>query len=223
MRTILICLIITTCTLNVLAQKPRPFIFNECALLANDAFPVSSDYALIGQIGLDVGAYHSYRLDRRLNPIFGVEYNLMRFSILDMYDDQSHSDVQCYYHLLKIPFSVRIFLDSKKQVFIEPGVYATAPVYNLYTVSSTVIEDGIAQEKQIKDHFASTPGAGFSFGLGAQLPLKKGALLVKGGGCWGRGSVVLGEGYTDESTILYSPGVRFGVIYQFSVRKNRLF
>lgn len=223
MRIVLFCLFITTCTLNALAQKPRPFIFNECALFANDAIPVSSDYAVDGQIGLDFGAYHSYRLDKHVNPIFGVEYNLMRFSILDMYNAQYYSDVQCSYHLLKFPFSVRFFLSRNKKVFIEPGLYAVAPVSNMFTVTVTVIEDGVMKEKQTKDHFASTPGAGFSFGLGAQFPLKKGSLLVKGGGSWGLGSAILGKGYSDESTILYSPGVRFGVIYQFRVRQNRLF
>lgn len=203
--------------------KKRPYFFNEGGLYVHFSHPVYEIAAVEGAVGIVAGAYHSYTLEKRVNPVLGVEYNYMRFTAKELYNSKLQTDINAQYHLFKVPFTIRIYPGGARKFFLEPGIYGVAPLANSYMTTTTVFEDGEVKVKQIKDRFSSTPGVGFSFGLGGQIPVPYGALLLKADACWGIGKILLASGNSNESTILYSPGLKIGLIYQLDPIGNRLF
>lgn len=203
--------------------KKRPYFFNEAALYVHFAHPVYEIEPISGGIGLNFGAYHSYSLEKRANAVLGIEYNFMQFSARELYNSKLQSNVDAKYHLFRVPFSVRIYPGGDRKFFLEPGIYGVAPLANSYMATTTVFEDGEIMVKRIKSRFSTTPGAGFSFGLGGQIPIVYGALLLKADVCWGIGKILLASGESNESVILYTPGLKIGVVYQLDPTGNRLF
>lgn len=204
-------------------KSKRPFLFNECGLNLSYSLPYSTKNNLESKFGFGFAANHSYRIDKRLNPILGADYQCVRFGAKELQDGSNLRDVNSQYHLLRVLFSVRIFPGKNKKIFLEPGLFGSVPIKNSFSARATVYESGLLVEKEINDRFSSTPGAGISFGLGCRIPVKKGNVLIKADGCWGVGSVLLSNGKPNASKIFYNPGMKFGLVYQLIPSQNRLF
>lgn len=105
--------------------KKEPFIIFDAIGIAVNHTMVGHYDGLTYQWGFGMGAYHSGRNGKRLDILFGMEYNLNRQVLDYRYDGRwAHTtDIQFTVHTLSVPLFMRLHLDRGLRFFVEGGAF----------------------------------------------------------------------------------------------------
>lgn len=169
------------------------FLIAKNFSLALNEFSLSVNYTTLKKTGaedrpgLGLGVYHCFMEQRRVNIVWGLEFNLTNQFKEHMYVSHFSDD----YHVtltmgnLSAPLAARINFGKKIKFFIEPGTFLDLPVYSrLKATRVSIIFD---QNMHIAGHDTITYTGkgisflnyGFSLGMGLRIPVKKYELFIK--------------------------------------------
>jgi hypothetical protein len=153
-------LIITHLT-PLYGQKDSLLFFNEYSISINQT-DVGSNSNAEKKNGFGIGAYLSFQSQKKVNFVFGFEYN--RTNVFFKHISTSKfghyvKDVTYHYNCLSIPFLTRLNFGEKMKFFIEIGPYLDFQVGN--TPSGMPLL------------------AGISSGIGLKIPISTHELFLK--------------------------------------------
>jgi len=105
-------------------EEERTIIFDAVGVALNHTMLGGHD-GLTYQLGFGIGAYHSGRKGKRLDILFGMEYNLHRQMLNFRREGRwgYTEDVQYTIHAIAVPVFVRWHLDGKQRFFVEAGAF----------------------------------------------------------------------------------------------------
>ena len=199
------------------AQKQKSnYIFNEFGISGNYSVAVSKRYTTHSSLGGGVSIYKSFRDDSPIKTVGGIDYNFTHFEIDSIRSDygQYYTEARFRYNQFRIPFSVRFHVGKTKTFFMEPGIFLNI-LYSstLIGISHTPTLGGEMIESQ-KVRLDPDFGLGFSFGVGIQLPVKSGSLIVRVDVNKGFSYTSLAPGSASEQPLFYNSYLRLAVIYR---------
>ena len=164
------------------------FFFNEYSLSLNYSNLKNSNTE--DRMGGGAGIYFSARNDKRLNFLFGFEYNRTSQFKKNMYEGHfaNSYNVTYSFNVVSIPIAFRynFYLGKKIKLFVEPSLYL-----DLYlsaerkgTMETTMIYPNNQFEivtKEFNENIdVSNVNYGPSLGLGLKFPISKHELIIKG-------------------------------------------
>jgi len=174
-------LLLTTTVSN--GQDSTKFIFNEFCVSINRT-NVQNQFTK-DRNGFGLGVYHSFRADKKFNPIFGIEFN--RTSQFKNRIDQGHfayvTDITYTYSCLSIPAGFRYSFGSKTKFFIETGGFADIRIAShrkgtLYPYQLSENQP-IYPERKIDEKIKLSDSFGVHLGLGIRVPISNYELIIK--------------------------------------------
>lgn len=165
-------------------QNVQSLFFDEFAVSANRS--VNPDQNAKDCYGFGLGAYHSFRPDKKLNIITGIEYNRTSQFFESMYEGHfAHAtDLTYTINCFSIPAGLRINFGTNLKVFIESGAFADL-VFNSNRTGTmiTYLPDDNNQmsysEQKIDQKVKLSDSFGFYLGLGIRIPVSKFEVIVK--------------------------------------------
>ncbi|KAF0131360.1 MAG: hypothetical protein FD155_1024 [Bacteroidetes bacterium] len=165
-------------------QNVQSFFFDEFAISANRS--VNPGKAAEGLYGIGLGVYHSFRSDKKLNIITGIEYNRTSQFFESMYEGHFAHATDLIYTIncFSIPAGLRINFGTNLKVFIETGAFADLVFDSNRTGTMiTYLPDDNNQmtytEKEIDQKVKLSDSFGFYLGLGIRIPVSIIELIVK--------------------------------------------
>lgn len=204
-------------SVSLVAQESvKPALLSEFSLSGNCSLPVSSKHPVQARLGFGAAVYLPFRLDKRVNPVIGLEFVQTHFFASTVVDGDAlfYTDADFYYNQLRLPFSTRFHFGKKTTFFIEPGAFVSVVLSDFIQGTIHKSVNGNEVTERAKSNLTSSPGIGISLGFGIQTPLKKGTLLFRLDENAGSGRTYMAQGSSNESTIFYNHYLRFSVIYR---------
>lgn len=161
------------------------FIFNEFNISLNKTTPPTGDFEQ--QLGFGIGAFHSIMNHKKVNFIFGLEYNLNRQFFNSTYEGHfaNATNVQYTIHNMSIPFNLRYNIGKNIKVFTELGGFLDLIVNAkrkgvMHTYfpdeNNTVVYNEFTFKEKAK---ITGPNFGISGGIGIKIPVKTRELIIK--------------------------------------------
>ncbi len=156
--------------------------FNEFTVSANMSMVQNSNTK--NGFGGGFGIYRSWRNDKIVNIVHGIEYNYTSQTKNRIYEGSSYA----YYdnalikmHNISIPVAVRFTFGQSTKLFIETGAFMDFNVSDRRKgVYKTTDGDGIPMDVVVdEDANLDFFNYGFNAGLGARVPVKGLDLLFK--------------------------------------------
>ena len=136
--------------------------------------------------GFGLGVYHSFMSDKKLNLVFGFEYNRTSQYKKTMYEGHFAHATDLTYNLncISIPIGFRINIGSKTKVLIETGGFADLMINSNRTGTlHTYFPDENNQvnytESEIDEKAGLSNSVGFYIGLGVRIPIAGFGLIIK--------------------------------------------
>lgn len=138
-------------------------------------------------LGFGVSTYRIWNEKKKINPVFGLEYNMTRTFAEYLYTSHfsNSKNVQFTVHCASFPLGLRFCLGEKIKFFIEPGfyfevgkkreagiVYSYAP----YQQNQTWVVNYQTSSFNIK---SSASNYGIYFGAGVRIPAKRNEVVIK--------------------------------------------
>ena len=200
------------------SQKMRyDYFINEVGVSVNHSVFVSGNYGTKTSFGAGVALYRSFRENTSINPVIGVDYNFTRFSVDSIRAgfDYSYKNANFRYHQIRIPVSVRFYIENRRFFFIEPGFFVNYLVGGEIKGIEHTNKLGLVSESQFKTEINSQIGLGVSFGLGTKIPLKTGHLMLKADIVKGLSNTSFENQGSVSGPLYYNSYLRFIVLYQF--------
>lgn len=156
--------------------------FNEFTVSAN--MTMINDPNTTNGFGGGFGIYRSWRNDKIVNIVHGIEYNYSSQRKDKVFEGSSYA----YYnnalykmHNISVPVAARFTFGEKTKLFLETGLFVD---FNLSDrrvgVFNTTDQDGIPMEVEVnEDANLDFFNYGFNAGLGTRIPIKGLDLLFK--------------------------------------------
>ncbi|PKP07817.1 MAG: hypothetical protein CVU08_16005 [Bacteroidetes bacterium HGW-Bacteroidetes-3] len=136
--------------------------------------------------GFGLGAYHSFMSDKKLNLVFGLEYNRTSQIKKNMYEGHFANATDLTYSLncISVPVGLRLNIGSKTKVFIETGGFADLVIISNRTgTMHTYFPDENNEidytDTKIDEKAGLSNSFGFYVGLGVRVPMSRFDLIVK--------------------------------------------
>ncbi len=136
--------------------------------------------------GFGFGAYHSFMADKKLNLIFGFEYNRTSQFKKSMYEGRYSHFIDLTYciNCFSIPVGFRLNFGVKTKIYIETGGFADLVINaNRTGTKCTYWTDENHRinytETEIDEKTGLSNFVGFYFGVGVRIPISKYELIVK--------------------------------------------
>ncbi|MES2556529.1 MAG: hypothetical protein V4604_10285 [Bacteroidota bacterium] len=205
----------------VAQESTKPALLSEFSFSVNYSIPSSSKHPVEARPGFGAAVYLPFRLDKKVNPVIGLEFVQTRFyasTIVDG-DELFYTGADFSYNQFRLPFSARFHFGKKTTFFIEPGAFASVVLSDFIEGVTHKSVDGKEVTERVKANLTSSPGIGLSLGFGIQIPLKKGTLLLRLDENAGSGRTYLAQGSSNESTIFYNHYLRFSAIYRLPAKQ----
>jgi hypothetical protein len=116
--------LIIVISIQSFGQNKKKFFFDEFNISINRTNLKNENTE--DRFGFGFGIYHSFMSDKKINLIFGFEFNRTRQFKIRMYEGHfAHSsDLTYKINCLSIPIGVRYNLGHKIKIFVEAGGYA---------------------------------------------------------------------------------------------------
>lgn len=184
MRNIILTLTFILSITLVFGQKNSVFFFDEFSVSINRTS--LKDNNTNDKFGFGLGAYHALLESKKVNLIFGFEYNRTSQLKQSMYEGHfAHStDVTYYINCLSIPLTARINFGNRIKFFISTGpflylsigarqkgtMHTSLPNVNNQLVYKEFEFDGKAD--------ISSLNYGISLGIGINIPISKVNLII---------------------------------------------
>ena len=186
MKSLIIFFSVLISLLSAYGQKDSiDFFFDEFNINLNITTLPSNN--VNQKLGFGGGAYHSMMNQKRINLIFGFEYNLNRQFINKTYEGHyAHAtDIQYSMHNLSVPFNFRYNIGRDIKIIMELGTFI-----DLIIASKRrgIMHTYLPNENNniIYNEFSFSEGAkitglnyGLSSGFGLKVPIKKRELITK--------------------------------------------
>lgn len=138
------------------------------------------------RFGIGLGAYHSFLADKRINILFGLEYNRTNQFKKDMYEGHFATATNVTYNLncVSIPVGARLHVGNKLKLFAEVGGFADLMINSQRkgTMHTYLPDENYLitySQADFKTNAGLSNSYGFYFGLGVRVPLSKFELIVK--------------------------------------------
>jgi hypothetical protein len=136
--------------------------------------------------GIGIGAYHSFLDDKKLNLIFGFEYNRISQFKKSMYEGHfaNSTDLTYTINCISIPFGLRFNIGNQIKVIIESGGFADL-IFNSNrkgTMHTYFPDENYHigfNNFQINENAELSNFIGIYFGLGVWIPIRKNDLIIK--------------------------------------------
>jgi opacity protein-like surface antigen len=180
---ILLCLIFLTGEASK-GQDSNAFFFDEFSVSVNRTNLQNDNTE--DRYGFGLGAYHSFRSDKKLNIVFGVEYNRTGQFKKSMYEGHfAHTtDLTYTIHCISIPVGIRLNMGSKTKVFIETGGFTDLIIRaNRKGKMHTYLPDEYNQIHNTVTDFDEkvklSNSIGLYFGVGIRIPVSTYELVAK--------------------------------------------
>ena len=206
------------CSIVSIAQKNSyDYFINEAGVSVNHSVFVSGNYGTKTSFGGGVALYRSFRENTHINPVIGVDYNFTGFTVesirVDM--DYYYKNASFRYHQIRVPYSVRFHVGKQRTFFMEPGLFLNFLAGGTIKGTTHTTELGQVTESPFKTRIDEHFGLGASFGVGTQIPLKTGRLLLKADILKGLSNTSYENQGSVSGPLYYNSYLRFMVIYQF--------
>jgi hypothetical protein len=119
----LICIMVCGSSLTAVAQDVNELFFDEATVSFNRT-NVADDNTE-NRNGFGVGLYHSFLPQKRINLVFGLEYNRTGQFKKTMYEGHyaNSTDLEYNVNSFSIPFGIRLNIGGYVKFFLEGGAY----------------------------------------------------------------------------------------------------
>jgi hypothetical protein len=162
------------------------FFFNEFNVSLNRTV-IANDNTQ-DRFGFGTGIYHSMLNRKKINLIFGFEYNLSKQYKKEISDNYGTSleDIEYTIHSFTIPFNVRFNIGKKVKFFIDAGGFVEINFHakamgdkhiNYTRGHDTAFKKSVTPFNEEVN--VSRLNYGFTAGLGIRIPVKKIELIIK--------------------------------------------
>lgn len=170
---------------QVSGQKDSSFFFNEFSLSINQTNITKG--RTVDRLGFGMGAYHSFKTEKKINLSFGFEFNRTSQFIEKMYDGHvaNSTDITFYANSISIPLMVRLNLGKKTKLYFETGVfldlnYSARRKGIMHTYNPTQNNQWVYVEYNFNEKTGvSKLNFGPSIGTGLKIPILKHELIFK--------------------------------------------
>ena len=190
-------------------------VFNEYSIDINYTMPyykLNSDFSSF--VGLGIGAHHVFRENKRLEPVFGFKFQLIR-SKFDSYEASKYDNLEnvaINLGSLNLPFFLRMNFGNKIKTFIKTGLSVHIPIASHIKGnrnSYNPITNSTAKES-LNELFYGGGNCSVNIGLGFSVPYKKGLFLFDFN--FNQPLFPMIENQSGNYTPYLSSGVRFRII-----------
>lgn len=181
-RILLFILVLVAIPLHSQSQNKRKFFLDEFQISANRMVP--NENSSETGIGFGVGVYHTFRSEKTLNLLLGLEYNRISQFKHYLYAPryQQPYDLTLVANCMSFSFGPRFNIGTKTKVFFDTGIYADL----VFKSQMSGEEDSIYYEEHGP---MSTPipynadvelahTVGLFIGAGLRIPVSKVELIV---------------------------------------------
>jgi hypothetical protein len=158
---------------SVAGQKSVDVFFDEISGSINRSNV--RDYNTDDRYGFGLGIYHSFRSEKRINVVFGWEFNrTSQFKKVTSGSRYSHStDVKYSTNYLSFPLSCRFNIGEKTKLFFETGVFADLAVGGSHSgTSHTIIPQDTGMFITTITEYTQRGGLPSSFGVFGGLGIR---------------------------------------------------
>jgi len=171
---------------SFLIPKNFTLALNEFSISVNNT-TLRKDGAKDG-VGFGLGAYRCFMKQRRVNIVWGLEFNYTSQFWDNVYGGHfsSDHDVKISYGCVSAPLDARINFGKKIKFFIEPGTFLDIPIFAYskgtrisYNFSQNMLSHTIDTTEYKGLGGSNFLNYGLSFGLGLRIPVKKYELFIK--------------------------------------------
>lgn len=186
-------------SIGLFGQKKLDLFFDEFCISINKSNV--HDENTVDKLGYGLGIYHSFRSEKKMNIIFGWEYN--RLSQFKKYEYTGHfshrTDVTYITRYLSFPLGCRLNIGTKLKLLIETGGFADLKTGGKYFgTSHSYFPDENNNITYHKSQFEERGGlpstAGVYCEIGFVIPISSINLTIKSGY---RTGLSTSTGYTD--------------------------
>lgn len=181
-RILLFISVLVAIPLHSQSQNKRKFFLDEFQISANRIVP--NENSSETGIGFGVGAYHTFRSDKTLNLLLGLEYNRISQFKHYLYPAryQQAYDITLVANCMSFSFGPRFNIGTKQKVFFDAGVYADLVLKSqmsgeedsCYYEEQGMVCESIPYNEDVE--FAHTYG--LFLGAGLRIPVSKVELIV---------------------------------------------
>ncbi|MGM0478842.1 MAG: outer membrane beta-barrel protein [Bacteroidota bacterium] len=183
MRELLTYIFVFSCMTVYGQKKDLSEVVNELDISVNRT--ISTRYSEYNErFGIGVGAKHIFFKPKKLNLVTGMEYNMNRFHIDNIYEGHwSYSkDVDYTLHNLSIPLYARWNVGNKIKFFLEAGgfldfIVAGKRSGTRHTSSSNLTGEKVFEFEDDGDIYSVSYGT--SMGFGVSFPLENYSIFIK--------------------------------------------
>lgn len=165
-------------------QDSNDLFFDEFTISLNRT--ILQDDNTEDRYGFGLGAYRSFRADKKLNIVFGLEYNRTSQFKKSMYASRfaQATDLTYRIHCFSIPFGFRLNVGAKSKFFMDAGGFADLVIRSKQSgTMHTHRPDENNQMKYTRTEFDGNAGlsdyVGLYAGLGVRIPISRVELVVK--------------------------------------------
>lgn len=184
MKNIFLIVFALLCTLIARGQDSSKFFFDEVGVSVNRTHLF--DETTEDRFGFGVGAYHSFRPEKVMNIVFGLElYHTSQFKERAEAKRFSHrEDVTYSINTISVPVGARVNFGSDTKIFIEPGIFGGFAIYSkltgtVHTYSPNENNEIESNEYKVEEGAPLSNSAGFYLGAGVRIPVSKYELIIK--------------------------------------------
>lgn len=139
------------------------------------------------RIGFGLGVYHTFIPEKRLNLIFGFEFNRTSQYKKSMYEGHFASSSNLIYNInsISIPLKGRLNLGKKSKIFFEAGGFVDLNIgakrKGLMHIYGPGQNNQINfSEYEINERVnVNSLNYGFSFGIGTKIPFWKNGIIIR--------------------------------------------
>lgn len=165
-------------------QNSNQFFFDEFQISLNRTNLQNNNTE--DRYGFGFGAYHSFMPNKRINLVFGLEYNRTSQFKKSMYEGHYAHTTDLTYNLncFSVPIGFRFNIGSKTKLFLETGGFADLVINSNRTgTMHTNLPDENNQikytETEIDEKAKLSSSIGLYMGIGVWIPISKFELIVK--------------------------------------------
>lgn len=186
MKRLILILVGALSFLSAFAQEEKsPFFFNEFTISLNKTLPWDDNTE--SRYGFGVGITRVMREQKKMNFVFGFEYNLTQQLKKTTYEGRyAHAtDVEYTLNNLSVPLNIRLNFGTNTRFFVEAGAFADLILsskrkgkkYIEIVEGHTVISSKVADFKGKGN--LSHINYGVAGGIGVSVPFDKFELIIK--------------------------------------------
>ncbi len=181
-RTLILIIGLAVMPYHSLAQNKRKFFLDEFQISANRIVP--NENSSETGFGFGIGTYHTFRSQKMLNLLLGLEYNRLSQFKDFLYASRYPQawDITLVANCMSLSFGPRFNIGTHTKVFFDTGIYADLVLKSQKSGTNYgCIPEGVATICpliQVKEDVRLSHTKGIYIGTGLRIPISKIELIV---------------------------------------------